>query len=99
VVSSDEIGTIPGVPESVTFWHGPQGWLYTCPLGNSKFEITTMTREPDNNAEKVSWGQDATIEQNLKHFEVWFSLTRCLFMELTFEIGFRSSLQANYVSS
>lgn len=61
-----------GVPDAVTFWHGPSSWLYTCPLGNGQFEVTTMTSEPDLQYEKVSWGQDATVEENAKHFKVGF---------------------------
>jgi salicylate hydroxylase len=70
IVTADEIASVPGVPDAVTFWHGPDAWLYTCGLGDGKFEITTNTREPASAKEKVSWGQDATIEDNAKHFEV-----------------------------
>ncbi|KAF8854899.1 hypothetical protein BDZ45DRAFT_706354 [Acephala macrosclerotiorum] len=59
VITTEEIATIDGVPDA----------LYTCPLGDGKFEITTMTPELTSEKEKVSWGQDATIEENLRHFE------------------------------
>lgn len=70
VITAKEIAKIDGVPDAVTFWHGPNSWLYTCPLGDGKFEITTMTPEPASEKEKASWGQDATIEENLRHFQV-----------------------------
>lgn len=69
-MTSDEIATVLGVPDAVTFWHGPDAWLYTCSLGDNKFEITTNAREPGSEKEKVSWGQEATIEDNAKHFKV-----------------------------
>ncbi|KAK6390595.1 hypothetical protein LTR65_005466 [Meristemomyces frigidus] len=69
VVTSGEIATVPDVPDAVTFWHGPNSWLYTCPLGDNKFEITTITREPAALKEKVSWGLDADLEDNARHFE------------------------------
>ncbi|RDW74951.1 hypothetical protein BP6252_06093 [Coleophoma cylindrospora] len=69
VVTSDEIATVEGVPDAVTFWHGPSCWMYTCNLGDGKFEITTNTSEPSNEKEKVSWGQEATVEDNAKHFK------------------------------
>lgn len=72
VVTSKEIATVAGVPDAVTFWHGPNSWLYTCPLGDNKFEITTNTPEPASEKERVSWGQDATVEENARHFEVCF---------------------------
>lgn len=46
IVTSDEIVTVPGVPDAVTFWHGPESWLYTCNLGDPKFDITTLAQEP-----------------------------------------------------
>ncbi|RDL35181.1 Uncharacterized protein BP5553_07112 [Venustampulla echinocandica] len=52
IVTSDEIATVAGVPDAVTFWHGPHAWLYTCSLGDGKFEITTNTREPASLKEK-----------------------------------------------
>jgi salicylate hydroxylase len=61
---------VEGVPDAVTFWHGPRSWLYTCWLGANKFEITTNTPEPANQKEKVNWGQEATVKQNAQHFEV-----------------------------
>jgi len=82
---------VPGVPDAVTFWHGPDAWLYTCGLGDGKFEITTNTREPASAKEKVSWGQDATIEDNAKHFEVQ-SLLHYLLKIPTDGLGYRISL-------
>jgi salicylate hydroxylase len=72
VVTSEEISTVADVPDAVTFWHGPNSWLYTCALGDNKFEITTNTPEPASEKERVSWGQDATVEENARHFEVCF---------------------------
>ncbi len=71
VVTADEIATVEGVPDAVTFWHGPHSWLYTCCLGDNKFEITTNTPEPANQKENVTWGQDAYVKENAKHFEVY----------------------------
>jgi salicylate hydroxylase len=70
IITSDEIATVAGVPDAVTFWHGPDSWPYACGLGDNKFEITTSTLEPASEKEKVSWGQDATVEDNARHFKV-----------------------------
>lgn len=58
------------LPDVATFWHGPGAWLYTCPLGDNRYEITTMVQEPEEEIKKVSWGQDADPEQNNAHFVV-----------------------------
>ncbi|TVY51379.1 Salicylate hydroxylase [Lachnellula cervina] len=78
IVSTEEIAKVNGVPDAVTFWHGPSSWLYTCPLGNGQFEVTTMTSEPDLQYEKVSWGQDATVEENAKHFKDFSPIVRAV---------------------
>ncbi|KAK4543550.1 hypothetical protein LTR36_005445 [Oleoguttula mirabilis] len=78
VVTSGEIATVPDVPDAVTFWHGPNSWLYTCPLGDNKFEITTITREPAALKEKVSWGLDADLEDNARHFEEFSPVVRAV---------------------
>ena len=72
ILTLDEIATVPGIPDAVTFWHGPEAWLYTCPLGDNKFEITAMTTDPAEQAEKekVSWGQAATTKQMTDKFKV-----------------------------
>jgi salicylate hydroxylase len=72
VVTSREIATVGDVPDAVTFWHGPNSWLYTCALSDNKFEITTNTPEPLSENERVGWGKDATVEENARHFEVCF---------------------------
>lgn len=69
-MTSDEIATVAGIPNAVTFWHGPSCWMYTCRLDENKFEITTNTLESGNEKEKVSWGQEATVEDNAEHFKV-----------------------------
>jgi salicylate hydroxylase len=68
------MATIPNVPNAVTFWHGPKSWLYTCPLGDNIYEITTMVTEPDETQSQVSWGQEATFDQVIRHFQVRLSL-------------------------
>lgn len=72
LVTYDEMATIPNVPDAVTFWHGPNSWLYTCRLGDNTYEITTMVTEPREGESQVSWGQDASVDQVTPHFEVRF---------------------------
>ncbi|TVY20503.1 Salicylate hydroxylase [Lachnellula arida] len=78
ILSTQEIAKVDGVPDAVTFWHGPNSWLYTCPLGNGQFEVTTMTSEPDLQYEKVSWGQVATVEENARHFRDFSPIVRAV---------------------
>ncbi len=73
LVTHEEMAKIPNVPDAVTFWHGPNAWLYTCRLGSNTYEITTMVTEPDETKSQVSWGQDASIDQVTPHFEVSFT--------------------------
>ncbi|TVY93395.1 Salicylate hydroxylase [Lachnellula willkommii] len=78
ILSTQEIAKVGGVPDAVTFWHGPNSWLYTCPLGNGQFEVTTMTSEPDLQYDKVSWGQVATVEENARHFRDFSPIVRAV---------------------
>ncbi|KIW10691.1 hypothetical protein PV08_11655 [Exophiala spinifera] len=70
LVTYEEMASIPDVPrDAVTFWHGPHAWLYTCPLGDNVYEITTMVTEHDESESQVSWGQEASFDQVTPHFK------------------------------
>ncbi|KAH8699121.1 salicylate hydroxylase [Talaromyces proteolyticus] len=75
VVNEEDIAHL-NIPDAVTFWHGPNSWLYTCGLGSGKYELTSMGREPEKDADKVSWGQDATVEQHTQHFQDFSPIVR-----------------------
>ncbi|KAN0102110.1 FAD/NAD(P)-binding domain containing protein [Hyaloscypha variabilis] len=78
IVTPADISTVPGVPDAVTFWHGPHSWLYTCALGANRYEITTMTRDVAEQSEKemVSWGQGATTKQMTDNFKDFSPLVK-----------------------
>ncbi|GKZ85852.1 hypothetical protein AnigIFM56816_000697 [Aspergillus niger] len=57
-----DILSIPGIPDSVTFWHGPADRLYTCNLNNNVYEIAARVPQTAETA-PVSWGQDASVEE------------------------------------
>ncbi|CAK39155.1 FAD/NAD(P)-binding domain-containing protein [Aspergillus niger] len=57
-----DILSIPGIPDSVTFWHGPADRLYTCNLKNNVYEIAARVPQTAETA-PVSWGQDASVEE------------------------------------
>ncbi|KAI5866125.1 hypothetical protein GGS23DRAFT_370613 [Durotheca rogersii] len=70
VVRRDEAMKINGLVPVATFWHGTDGkWIYTCPLDEHDFEITTRAKSPatapagdEKGGEHVSWGRDAPVE-------------------------------------
>ncbi|GKZ37426.1 hypothetical protein AbraIFM66950_008976 [Aspergillus brasiliensis] len=62
LANADEILNIPGIPDSVTFWHGPADRLYTCNLNNNVYEIAARVPQTADTA-PVSWGQDASVEE------------------------------------
>ncbi|KAJ5209837.1 hypothetical protein N7449_004216 [Penicillium cf. viridicatum] len=66
--SPDKILRIPNFPDAVTFWHGPKDWVYTCNLNNNIYEVTTMA-EVSGEVAKVSWGEDATLEELRKPYK------------------------------
>ena len=69
LISAQAVASQTSIPDAVTFWHGKNGvWVYTCPLNNNLFEITTMAREPPEGKDRVSWGQEATIQQMTDHY-------------------------------
>ncbi|GLB23167.1 hypothetical protein AtubIFM61612_003754 [Aspergillus tubingensis] len=57
-----DILSIPGIPDSVTFWHGPADRLYTCNLNNNVYEIAARVPQTAETA-PVSWGQDASVDE------------------------------------
>ncbi|PWY81758.1 monooxygenase [Aspergillus sclerotioniger CBS 115572] len=57
-----DILSIPGIPDSVTFWHGPADRLYTCNLNNNVYEIAARVPQTADTA-PVSWGQDASVAE------------------------------------
>ena len=60
---TDEVRSIPDFPaDAVTFWHGSNGWVYTCDLNNNFYEITIRFSLPPS-TKTVSWGQDATLAE------------------------------------
>ncbi|KAH8432773.1 uncharacterized protein LDX57_010401 [Aspergillus melleus] len=65
LVNAQEILSIKGFPDAVTFWHGPTRWLYTCNLNNDIYEVTARTDLPED-GKTVSWGQDANID-DIRH--------------------------------
>ncbi|KAF7520569.1 hypothetical protein PCG10_009059 [Penicillium crustosum] len=69
LVDADKLLRIPNFPDAVTFWHGPKDWVYTCNLNNNIYEVTTMA-EVSGEIAKVSWGEDATLEEFRKPYKV-----------------------------
>ncbi|RAK96507.1 FAD-dependent oxidoreductase, partial [Aspergillus ibericus CBS 121593] len=57
-----DILSIPGIPDSITVWHGPADRLYTCNLNNNVYEIAARVPQTADTA-PVSWGQDASVEE------------------------------------
>ncbi|PWY82077.1 FAD/NAD(P)-binding domain-containing protein [Aspergillus heteromorphus CBS 117.55] len=62
LADADDILSIPGFPDSVTFWHGPNDRFYTCNLNNNVYEIAARVPQTPDTA-PVSWGQDASVEE------------------------------------
>ncbi|KAI1325430.1 hypothetical protein F5Y16DRAFT_377982 [Xylariaceae sp. FL0255] len=65
VVPASSALEIKGLPEEPIFWHGDGGnWVYTCPLRDDSFEITTRFKTPTTDTDVASWGRDVPV-QNL----------------------------------
>jgi len=69
LIPEADIAHIPDIPPSAVFWHTPTTNVYTKSLDEGKFEIVAGASVPDEAAEKVSWGQEATPEQVIPHYE------------------------------
>lgn len=80
-----DILSIPGIPDSVTFWHGPADRLYTCNLNNNVYEIAARVPQTADTA-PVSWGQDASVEEFSWRYKVATHSIRHTFL-LTTWIG------------
>ncbi|PLB54078.1 FAD/NAD(P)-binding domain-containing protein [Aspergillus steynii IBT 23096] len=68
LVNTQEILSIKGFHDAVTFWHGPTRWVYTCNLNNNIYEVTARTDLPEDE-NTVSWGQDANIDDIRDRYE------------------------------
>lgn len=71
LVKTEDVERIAGLPDAITFWHAPKGeWVYTANLNGNVYEITTLTKEPEDGKDRVSWGQDSSVQQMKDHFPV-----------------------------
>ncbi|CAI7674845.1 unnamed protein product [Penicillium discolor] len=81
LVDADKILRIPNFPDAVTFWHGPKDWVYTCNLNNNIYEVTTMA-EVSGEIAKVSWGEDATLEELRKPYKEFAPIVQAVLDEV-----------------
>ncbi|KGO41575.1 Major facilitator superfamily domain, general substrate transporter [Penicillium expansum] len=81
LVDADKILRIPNFPDAVTFWHGPKDWVYTCNLNNNIYEVTTMA-EVSGEIAKVSWGEDATLEEFRKPYREFAPIVQAVLDEV-----------------
>lgn len=60
LVSVQDAQQINSITKSTTFWYGMDGaWIYTTPLNDEDWEITVRAVEPDDDANRSTWGRDA----------------------------------------
>ncbi|KZT51350.1 FAD/NAD(P)-binding domain-containing protein [Calocera cornea HHB12733] len=78
LIPQEDVAHIPDIPPSACFWHTPTTHVYTNPLDEGKFEIATRALETDENAGKVSWGQEATPEQVVHHYKDYHPTIRAI---------------------
>ncbi|KAI8692026.1 hypothetical protein LRP88_09282 [Fusarium phalaenopsidis] len=84
VIRKSDALAINGVPNAVTFWHGPDGkWVYTCPLGSNDFEITTKISEADFEG-RSSWGKEASVRHFVDSFTEFVQPVQQLLGHVTF---------------
>lgn len=68
-MSQAEVKKISGIPRSPVFWKHISGlYVYTCPLGDDDFEVTTRLRRPQEGREPVSWGQPFDLHTILHEY-------------------------------
>ncbi|KAJ5895276.1 hypothetical protein N7495_006967 [Penicillium taxi] len=81
LVDADKLLRIPNFPDAVTFWHGPQDWVYTCNLNNNIYEVTTMAAVPGE-ISKVSWGEEAALEEFRKPYKEFAPIVQAVLDEV-----------------
>ncbi|KAI1374391.1 FAD/NAD(P)-binding domain-containing protein [Hypoxylon crocopeplum] len=85
VVKLDEAMKINGIVRAATFWHGTDGkWIYTCPLPDNEFEITAKVKDPSGGGERVSWGQDASVDRFVRSYDEFALPLRQLLQLVTY---------------
>ncbi|EJT99011.1 FAD/NADP-binding domain-containing protein [Dacryopinax primogenitus] len=78
IIPQADVARVPDIPPCACFWHTPTTHVYTNPLDEGKFEIATRALESDEDASKASWGQDATPEQVVKHYDEYNPTIRAI---------------------
>ncbi|KGO39070.1 Monooxygenase, FAD-binding [Penicillium expansum] len=69
IVSQAEVKKISEIPWAPVFWKNTSGlYVYTCPLGDADFEVTTRIRPPQEGQEPVSWGQPFDLHTILHEY-------------------------------
>ncbi|KAJ5722921.1 FAD/NAD(P)-binding domain-containing protein [Penicillium malachiteum] len=70
VVSKTEARKISGIPSAPVFWKSTSGlYVYTCPLGDDDFEVTSRIRRPNPDKDAVSWGRLFDLNDLLPEFD------------------------------
>ncbi|KAL4899544.1 hypothetical protein BDW74DRAFT_183651 [Aspergillus multicolor] len=55
LIPAEKLLAFDGFPDAVTFWHGPNEWVYTCNLRHGLYELTCMAAV--EKPESESWGE------------------------------------------